>query len=280
MSRGRVPVEVPLDVLGQTTTFYSRDELVEMVHRRRPGFDFENFNKSFDCSGGPDCLVLEYGGVKVGELGFAANFDYDEDMPGWDERNGKFRVYIGNCHGYRGTRAPQAIPIRPTAYDSSMRLGWKYKDNYVPEIDIFWVDSDDLLKPENVIYTLRSNDFDTNGERWLNALSPIVIQKHESYITICASAHLKRTWAGELSDFNRTRGNCKRYIMSADEVAWISGDTWAAYKTFTARHNAELIAQRNLRLARESGALGGSLHTQALAVPHTLSRMQGLLREI
>jgi len=245
--------------------------LVEMVHRRRPGFDFENMNLRFDCSGGPDCLVLEYGGVKAGELGFAANFDYDEDMPGWAERNGKFRVYIANFHGRKGTRAPREIPIRPRAYDSSMRLGWKYKDNDAPEIDIFWVDSDDLLKPENVIYTLRGNDFDTNGAWWLNACNPIVIQKHESYITICASAHLTRTWAGELADRGRTRASCKRYIMSADEVARISGDDWAAYQTLAARQNAEWIAQRNLRLARESGALGGSL-------PHTLSRMQGLLR--
>ena len=40
MSRVRVPVEIPIDTLGQTTTFYTQDEVVALVHKRRPGFDF------------------------------------------------------------------------------------------------------------------------------------------------------------------------------------------------------------------------------------------------
>lgn len=266
MSRVRVPVEIPIDTLAQTTTFYTQDELVKMVHNRRPGFDFENMNKTFSCSGGADCLILQYGGVKVGELGFSSNYDYDEDMPKFEEHNGKFRVYIANFHGYRGSQAPFAVPIRPEAYNTSMKLGWKYKDTDDPEIDIFRVDDDNLLKPENVIYTLRRNDFDTNGQWWLNNCNPIVIQKHQTYISICASSHLKRSWAGQLADRWRTRASCKCYIMSPDEVAWISDDDWRALKHF--------------RLANAPQALGGQLHTQAPAQPHTLSRMLGLLREI
>ena len=90
MSRVRVPVEIPIDTLAQTTTFYTQDELVKMVHNRRPGFDFENMNKTFSCSGGADCLILQYGGVKVGELVLGSNFNNAVDMARWVEQNGKF----------------------------------------------------------------------------------------------------------------------------------------------------------------------------------------------
>ncbi len=200
---------------------------------------------------------MEYGGKQVGELGFGSNYDYEEDMPKWEEQNGKFRLYIGNYHGFRGTLAPRAIEIRPGAYDSSMKLGWKYKYN-AAEIDIFRVDGDNTLKAENVIYTLSRNDFDTNGEWWLDAFNPIVIQKHQTYVTICASAHLSRSWAGELADHRRTLAECKRYIMSADEVAWIEQDASMVLRRF----------ERRLRLDNPPGVEGGGVHPMLATLRH------------
>ena len=235
----RVPVEVPLYTIAETTTFWSQDELVALVRNRRPDFDFENMNKPFKCTPGSDCLILQYGGVKVGEFGFGSNYDYDEDMPKWEEENGKFRVYIGNFHGYRGTQAPENIHIRLRGYDTSMKLGWKYtknKDSQDPEIEIFRVDDDNLFKANNVVYTLRHTDFNANGKWWMDARNPIVIQKHNMYVTICASAHLKRTWAGELADRARTLAQCVSYIMSDDEVAWISRDNPSVLRSFIRKY--------------------------------------------
>jgi hypothetical protein len=138
-----------------------------------------------------------------------------------------------------------------------MELGWKYNDN-AAEIDIFRVDGDNTLKAENVIYTLSRNDFDTNGEWWLKACNPIVIQKHETYVTICASAHLSRSWAGELADRRRTLAQCKGYIMSADEVAWIENDASMVLRRF----------ERRLRLANPPGVEGGGVHAMLATLRH------------
>jgi hypothetical protein len=253
----RVPDEVPVYTVSLTTTFFSQVELVALVRLRRPTFDFEIMNKHFSCSGGRDTLILEYGGVKGGELGFGSNYDFEEDMAKWEEQNGKFRLYIGNYHGFRGTQAPRDVQIRPAAYDSSMKLGWKYKDN-AAEIDIFRVDGDNKLKAENVIYTLSRNDFDRNGKWWLDACNPIVIQKHETYVTICASAHLSRSWAGELGDKRRTLAQCKGYIMSADEVAWIENDASMVLRRF----------ERKLRSAKPRGVGGGAVHAMLATLRH------------
>jgi hypothetical protein len=70
---------------------------------------------------------------------------------------------------------------------------------------------------------LSSIDFNANGLWWLQNRFPIVIQKHKTYITICASAHFKRFWQQQVAD-QWHQAAYDMHPMSDDEAAWIERD--------------------------------------------------------
>jgi len=229
MSSQRIMDKMFYQDVGNTTTFWSEEELERLIKSKQPQYIFDNMNESFECQGGVGCIYLFYGYDKVGEFGLGHNFDSREDMPQWQElydentNKRKFRLYIANKYGPGGTQAPADIRIRPLQYDQSWKLAWKYKEGDENQIEIFRVKGENNFESENVIYTLSSNDFNANGVWWLQNRFPIVIQKHKTYITICASAHLKRFWQQQVAD-QWHKPAYDRHVMSDDEAAWIERD--------------------------------------------------------
>jgi hypothetical protein len=106
-----------------------------------------------------------------------------------------------------------------------MKLAWQYKGD---TIEIMSVQGSTL--PGTVIYTLRHTDFEENGVWWLKNRYPIVIDKHRTYITVRASAHLKRTWLAKIADHEP--GIYDRHVMSADEEAWVADDEWRVLRIY------------------------------------------------
>jgi hypothetical protein len=186
-------------------------------------------NKRFRIAGGLESIWLEYGGVRVGQFTFGANFNFAEDIPRWEElrdektQRQKFRLSIVNHHGIGGTMAPKDIYVQPAGYYCGMKLAWQYKGD---TIDIMSMQG----TTATVIHNLKHTNFDENGKWWLQQRYPIVIAKHRTYITVRASAHLKRTWLDQLGD--RVPGPYDRHVMSADEEAWVADDEWRVLRHY------------------------------------------------
>jgi len=256
MSSQRIMDKMFYQDVGNTTTFWSEQDLENLIKSKQPQYIFDNSNKSFDCIGGVGCIYLKYGSDLVGEFGFGHNFDSREDIAKWQElydastNKRKFRLYFANNYGPGGTQAPADIHIRPLQYDQSWKLAWKYKAKDEMEIEIFRVEDENNFESENVIHTLSSSDFNANGVSWLRNRSPIVIQKHKTYITICASAHLKRFWQQQVAD-QWHKPAYDIHVMSDDEAAWIERDN--------------IIVLRNLQqVPQHATAVGGLAAVKAM----------------
>ena len=236
------------NVISDTTTFWRQDAFVQDV------------NQQLLCMPEDAQLNVMCGSEKVGEFHFGRNFDFSQDNPTWkaqiDAQTGtyKYRLDIQNVwNGGHGAQAPRDIQIRPAGYDKSWKLAWRYKENtskysVLPSIEIFRVDGENDVEyktynlrkmkdvfsalwlkdaAEHVVYTLRPADFGpyvVQALQWLRNHDPIGIHKHETYITIRASAHLARSWSTIRSYGDRPPKFFLEHVMSDDEAAWISRD--------------------------------------------------------
>lgn len=255
--------------IGETTTFWSEAELVQLIRDKNPKMStLESLNEEpvFSIEGVSG--ILTYEKVIVGEFHFG-NMDYAEDFPTWkaqlDARTNKwkFRLDFVNNYSRGGVRIPPDIQIRPVAYDKGWKLAWRYKKEeeskymVLPGIEIFRVDADKDVEykthtidgfhtfsnhwlkedVENLIYTLHPAHLGQYGSQWLREKEPIVIQKHDTYITIRASAHLARSWSVVKGYHDRPGQFFREHIMSDDEAAWISPDDYYKKKHLDTWHN-------------------------------------------
>ena len=265
--------------IGATLTFWSHDAMVELIREHNDKFkNLQELNEAPWCDAVGSRLRVYYENVVVGEFEFG-NVDYDQDTPSWqyvmdENRKYKFRLVIMNVwDGGHGAQAPRDIQIRPAGYDKSWKLAWRYKENkksqyrVLPSIEIFRVDGendveykrysvDGLQKdafgalwlkeaPGHVVYTLHPADFvpyHESASKWLSEQEPIVINKHETYITIRASAHLARSWSVVESHHDRPGKFFREHIMSDDEAAWISRDNFMDKKRLDAKDAAKVPA--------------------------------------
>ena len=247
------------EVISDTTTFWRQDAFVQDV------------NQELFCKPEETHLNVMRGIEKVGEFLFGRNFDFSQDTPTWqaqiDAQTGtfKYRLDIQNVwEGGHGAQAPRDIQIRPAGYDKSWKLAWRYKRNesvcsVVPSIEIFQVDDEKDVQykkysvdgwqkdafgalwlkdfPGHVVYTLRPADFGPYVDQalqWLTNAEPIGIHKHDTYITIRASAYLARSWRTIQSYGDRPRKFFYEHVMSDDEAAWISRDNYIVKKKLDA----------------------------------------------
>ena len=218
--------------IEKTTTFFSQDELVDMIREKNPDIKLENFNEQFimkdsATQAGGVQWFLQYECINVGEFLFPCSFEYKEDKPMWKTQLGadnkiKYKLDIVNWHpvAYGGIEAPADIYIKPLAYSQFSKLAWSYVPYEKVDcvIEIFEVKDGH----QHWIYTLTSTDFARHDKSWLKSRKPIVIEKHQTYITIRPSASLNRMWGVHESYVGNT--NFIGYTMSEDETAWISPD--------------------------------------------------------
>jgi hypothetical protein len=238
------------EVISDTTTFWRQDAFVQDV------------NQELFCEPEETDLKVMRGREKVGEFLFGRNFDFSQDTPTWqaqiDAQTGtfKYRLDIQNVWaGGHGAQAPRDIQVRPAGYDKSWKLAWRYTENkskysVLPSIEIFRVDGENDVEyktyylpkmkdgfealwltdaPEHVVYTLKPADFrpyEVQALQWLRNHEPIDIHKHDTYITIRASAHLARSWSTIQSYGDRPPKFFREHVMSDDEAAWISRDNY------------------------------------------------------
>ena len=247
------------EVISDTTTFWRQTAFVQDV------------NQELFCEPEETHLNVMRGREKVGEFLFGRNFDFSQDTPTWqaqiDAQTGtfKYRLDIQNVwEGGHGAQAPRDIQIRPAGYDKRWKLAWRYTQNkskysVLPSIEIFRVDGENDVEykkysvhgsqkdafgalwlkdaPEHVVYTLRPADFGpyvVQALDWLRNEEPIGIHKHETYITIRASAHLARSWSTIKSYGDRPPKFFREHVMSDDEAAWISRDNYIVKKKLDA----------------------------------------------
>lgn len=220
--------------ITETTTFWSHDDMVRLIRENNDRHkNLQDLNEAPYCRYVGLTMQLTYEGLPVGAFTFGG-LDFHQDRPIWTygfdgtTNKYKFRVDIENVvNGGHGAQAPLDIRIRPAGYDKSWKLSWRYKRDtgvraVIPGIEIFLVDGDKRF--ENVVYTLWHTDFGEHGVKWLRNREPIVIRKHQTYITIRCSAHMARCWAVDKSYHYRDAKLFLEHIMSDDEAAWIFAD--------------------------------------------------------
>ena len=220
--------------ITETTTFWSHDEMVRLIRENNDRHkNLQDLNEAPWRRYVGKTMQLLYEGLPVGSFTFGG-CDFQQDTPIWTygfdstTNKYKFRLDIENVlNGGHGAQAPLDLRIRPAGYDKSWKLSWRYKRDtgvkvLIPGIEIFVVDGDNRF--ENVVYTLWYTDFGEHGVKWLRNREPIVIRKHETYITIRCSAHMARGLGVEKSYHERTAASFVEDVMSDDEAAWIFAD--------------------------------------------------------
>jgi hypothetical protein len=254
--------------IGATTTFWSHDEMVKMIRDNNDGFkNLQALNEAVTEEIKGVKMYVKYENVTVGVFEFG-DLNFDQDTVTWkyamDATNKyKFRLDIQNVYGAHGAMVPREIQIKPEGYDKSWKMSWRYKrdtgaSTVIPGIELFWVDGD--MQFEHLIYTLWHTNFGQYGEKWLRNNEPIIIEKHETYITIRCSAHMSSHWSIMKSYHDRNPQEFLQHVMSDDEAAWIFGDSaYAVKKTETRPATAPRQGPRPGPGARRMGAMLATL---------------------
>ena len=262
--------------INETTTFWSEDELVELIREKDQDFVLkegkkfsirENLLPKQNFESNLYQCFLRYNYKEVLEFVFSGSFHWWEDDPTWEQQldtntqKPKFRLYIGNRHPVvnisGATEAPADIHICPDGYSPAMQMAWQYNTNQEGHnvIELFRVEDGQ----RHLIYTLTSTDFKSSDDSWLKARKPIAIHKHRSYITIRLSAHLARTWS--IHESYKANVKYTGYTMSADETAWVSDDDWNVMKSFIKVEDGEPGGKRPRgEDAPGEGGASSSLH--------------------
>lgn len=286
---------VPCYGIHETTTFWSEQQLVELLRVENPAIILGGLNEPFSIvfsltpEQGPQWF-LKYGKVRVLELLFSgATFNEDwpelEQLFDKDANTHKFKLCVENrshWYGSEGSAPPVDIQIRPEGYNAAWQLAWQYARaaDGQPTIEIARVEGGKVF----IIHTLRGSDlgahvdrtFTPDGEElaperaggaeWLSKRKPILMSKHWSYITISMNAHLARKWDVE-KGYSRENWSdpvprFQSYTMSPAETAWISNDNRAtAYRLTNTAINTHLVGPP----AGTVGSMLASLYECALA---------------
>jgi len=226
-----------------TTTFWSHDEMVKLIRDNNDQFkNLQELNEDVHEEIKGVKMYVTYENVVVGVFEFG-DLNFDQDNVSWSyaldaTQKYKFRLDIRNVHGAHGGMVPREIQIKPEGYDKSWKMSWRYKrdtgtNTVIPGIELFLVDGDKEF--EHLIYTLWHTNFGQYGEKWLRNKEPIIIEKHETYITIRCSAHMSNHWSMMQDYHDRNPDLFLQHVMSDDETAWIFGDTGYVARTMETR---------------------------------------------